>query len=118
MNEKDKFLNLSEAAEFLGIDEEELRILAEEGKVPAYKVGGIFLRFKLDQLSGIKTVGDIHAQDNSLNESPLGAEAFLKEDENSFFGKIADFWHFFDFYVITGLLIIFIIYVILKWGIR
>ena len=47
---QDRFLTVRAVAEELGITEQEVIDLAEEGKIPAYKIGGIYLRFKAEQI--------------------------------------------------------------------
>ena len=46
-----KFLTSKEAADYLGIPEEELRKILEKDKIPSYKIGGIYTRFKVDDLN-------------------------------------------------------------------
>ena len=49
-----KLLNIRDVAKYLNITEKEVIELAESGAIPAYKVGGVYLRFKKEQLDGIK----------------------------------------------------------------
>ncbi len=43
-----------DAAAYLGISESRLRTLVDRKQVPAYSVGGTYLRFKTTELEGIK----------------------------------------------------------------
>ncbi len=46
----EKLLTIREVAQKLGITEREVMELAESGNLPAYKVGGVYLRFKQEQV--------------------------------------------------------------------
>ena len=46
-----KFLTLEEAADYLGLPATELQKLSERSKVPTYKIGGIYTRFRVDDLN-------------------------------------------------------------------
>lgn len=48
------FLNVREAAEFLGINEDKLVRLVAAKAIPAYMIAGEFLRFKKDELKTLK----------------------------------------------------------------
>ncbi len=105
----DKLLTLKEAAQCLRLSENEVRDLANEGKIPAYHVGGMYLRFKEENIFTIrgKYGGRVKADTN--HEKP-------KEpvDRNTFLPWIRDFFYFNDFYIISAAVIAFLIYVILK----
>jgi excisionase family DNA binding protein len=105
----DKLLTLKEAAECLHLDEKQVRRLVEEGKIPAYHIGGMYLRFKEENIFSIRgkyggnLVYDImKSQKNSglLNNPVISA--------------VSDFFYFNDFYIAAGAVIIFLVYVILK----
>ena len=51
---QDKLLTIREAAEVLGVTEQEIIDLADEGKIPAYKIGGVYLRFKSEHIQEAK----------------------------------------------------------------
>lgn len=113
VEEKERLLSLSEAAQFLGISEENLKRLAEEGEVSAYKIGGIFLRFKVEQLTAIKPY--LKEKLDSLASKPKKVKVIPEQEKYTFLERLKDFWHFYDFYVIALLIIIFILYVIFKF---
>ena len=50
----DKLLTLKEAAECLRLSEKEIRDLVSEGKIPAYHVGGMYLRFKEENIFSLR----------------------------------------------------------------
>ena len=47
---EEKLLSLKAAAEYLGIPEKRLKELSDHGVVPAYRIAGLYLRFKKSQL--------------------------------------------------------------------
>ena len=99
---EDKLLTIRDAALALGISEQAVIDLAESGELPAYKVGGVYLRFKREQLEEFKRLN------KSLIVSPT-------ESENpSFKEKISDFFYFYDFYILTILIIILMLVIIFR----
>ena len=94
-----KFLTLEEAADYLGLPETELQKLAERSKVPTYKIGGIYIRFRVDDLNVYR------------RRSPkrLG----LKEPR-TFLDSMKDFFYFNDFYIYSAAAIVVILYFIFK----
>lgn len=94
----EKLISVREAAEFLGLTEKEIIDLVNEGKIPAYKIAGEFLRFRPDQ---------IHKAKNQLNLQN-------KKESVNFGEKLADFFYFNDFYIVSITLIILIIIFIIK----
>lgn len=89
--QQDRFLTVRAVAEELGITEQEVIDLAEEGKIPAYKIGGVYLRFKAEQIKEIKQ------KFPSLIKS---------KDRVSLSESVRDFFYFNDFYILTVLIII------------
>jgi len=93
----EKLLTIREVAKFLGITEKDIIDLAEAGTIPAYKVGGVYLRFKREQVEEYKKQNKIgHAQ----------AKA-------SFADAVADFLYFNDFYLLSALIIIGLLYIVI-----
>ncbi len=115
LEEKEKLLNLSEAAQFLGITEDKLKRLSEAGEISAYKIGGIFLRFKVEQLTAIKP--NLKEKLESLSSEPGKARTAPTREKYTFFERLREFWHFYDFYIVALLIIGFILYVIFKLGV-
>ncbi|MEW6170833.1 MAG: helix-turn-helix domain-containing protein [Candidatus Omnitrophota bacterium] len=94
----EKLLTIREVSHLLGISEKEVIDLAEKGEIPAYKVGGLYLRFKKDQVEHLKgRYSHVHLKDTS-----------------SFFERIKDFFYFNDFYVLAVIVIFVILVVIFK----
>ncbi|MDD5618357.1 MAG: helix-turn-helix domain-containing protein [Candidatus Omnitrophica bacterium] len=95
---KEKMLTTREASHYLGITEGEVIDLSEKGVIPAYKVGGVYLRFKKEQLDLIKD--DI---------KPTISEVSAKY---SFLDKVNDFFYYNDFYILSVLIISVLVYLI------
>ncbi len=91
-----KMLNIEEVKEYLKLDEDEIKILVEEEKLNAYKIGGEFIRFRQDQVNTLK---------QELKDA-------LSDDK--FSGKIYRFWSAHNFYIVTSAALALIIYFIFK----
>lgn len=111
-NKKDSFLNLAEASELLGITKEELQRLAEAGEVEAYKIGGVFLRFKAENLHQIKE--EVNKKLENLAKSPPQEKTITSMQTYTFWERVKDFWYFYDFYIVTLVIILFILYIIFE----
>lgn len=98
----EKLFTIREAAHYLDVTEKEVITLAEEGKIPAYKVGGVYLRFKRDQLDKAK-----HIVSQRFGTTKLAPKATVIE-------KIRDFFYFNDFYILSAIVIAVIIFVIVN----
>ena len=96
----EKLLTIREAAQYLNITEKQVIELSDKSIIPAYKVGGIYLRFKKDQLNAVK--------DRIL---PTTKESNV---EYSFRDKLSDFFYYNDFYVLSLLIISLLIFHILS----
>jgi len=97
---EEKLLTVREVATLLNLTEKEVIELAEKGQVPAYKVAGVYLRFKRQDVEEFKKNG---LKSGILSVSP---RIPLKE-------KISDFFYFNDFYILSFIIIIWLIIIIL-----
>lgn len=86
----DKLITVREASKELGISEKELIDLAEQEKIPSYKIGGEFLRFRKDDLFDVK-----NEVKQILN---------VVDDKIGFGELIYDFFYFNDFYIVSFLI--------------
>lgn len=98
---EDKYLNINEAAEYLQISTEEIKKLVDQGKIPAYSIGGIFLRFKKNQIEAVKG-----------GSFDVGQTFSPSEEESSFYEKFKDFIYFNDFYIISIVIVLIILIII------
>lgn len=94
----EKFINIRETAGILGLTEKQVVDLSSEGKIPAYKIGGEFLRFRLDQIQAMKD-----------HFRPEGAQP-----KQSFKEQLQDFFYFNDFYILTLIAILTILLFIFR----
>ncbi|MBU1999085.1 MAG: helix-turn-helix domain-containing protein, partial [Candidatus Omnitrophica bacterium] len=51
---EEKLLTVRDVSFLLGVSEKEVLDLAQNSSIPAYKVGGVYLRFKKDQVDEYK----------------------------------------------------------------
>jgi excisionase family DNA binding protein len=102
---EEKLLTIREVSLILGISEKEVIDLAEDGSIPAYKVGGVYLRFKRDQIEEFKK-----SLRQSVNKNTaLGKTSYASGDftlqKSSFKERLSDFLYLNDFYILSILLI-------------
>jgi excisionase family DNA binding protein len=93
-----RFLTLKEAADYLGITENELDDLSKANKITAYKIGGIYTRFKVDDLEAYRRKGVTRGNKNY----------------SSSLDRVRDFFYFNDFYIYSFIIIAVMLYFILK----
>lgn len=92
---RERLLTTREVSQLLGISEKEVIDLANQGEIPAYRVGGEFLRFRQEEILKIKN-------------------KFKKASSYNWREKISDFFYFNDFYIISLILIFFLLWIIFK----
>jgi len=97
-----KLLTVRDVALTLGISEKEVINLAESGAVPAYKIGGVYLRFKKEQVQEFQ-----RSNKNTLVKSYVAQKFTLKD-------RVSDFFYFNDFYIVAVLIIVLLIVVIFQ----
>ena len=96
----EKLLTIREVAYSLGASEKEVIELTERGEIPAYKVGGLYLRFQKDQIEQYKhTLLSVKSQQKVI--SPRGE-------------RLWDFFYFYDFYIISAVIIVALLVIISK----
>lgn len=98
----DKLLTIREVAACLNITEGEVVELAEKGNIPAYKVAGLYLRFQRQQIEQFKKNA------GSGSYTPVVKNGFTTSE------RIRDFFYFYDFYIISAILIVVLLAVIFK----
>ncbi len=100
---EEKLLTIREVSQILNISEKEVVDFAENGSIPAYKVGGVYLRFRRAQIEEFRIRFKSPAQGNSQdNASP---KYLFRE-------RLSDFLYFNDFYILAFLIIILIVVII------
>lgn len=99
----EKLLTVRDVASILGVSEKEVLDLAESGKVPAYKIGGVYLRFKYEQVEEFRRKSQITL---SRKTDTSG--------QYSFKDRISDFLYFNDFYLLSIIIIALILFIIFR----
>lgn len=111
---EEKLLTIREVASILGISEKEVIDLAESGSIPAYKVGGAYLRFKPKEIEQFKeALKRIPDEGSALNKQTWVPGEFTSQ-KYSFKDKINDFLYFNDFYILSVLIIMILLVVIFR----
>lgn len=99
---EEKLLTVREVSSLLGISEREVLDLAENGAIPAYKVAGVYLRFRRDQVIEFKrNTPKHHAKAEGAKNNPI-------QD------RVNDFFYFNDFYILSAIVIILLLVIIFQ----
>lgn len=99
---EEKLLTVRDVSLLLGISEREVVDLVESGELPAYKVGGVYLRFKKEQIQEL------------LNSNKFSSTKPKPQEDYPIGDKISDFFYFNDFYILAILIIIFLLFIIFR----
>lgn len=94
----EKFISVRDASLILGVSEKTILDLVDEGKITAYQIGGQFLRLNKEQIENLK------------NSKLIASENI--EHKYSFLERIKDFFYFNDFYIVSLLIIIGLVFLI------
>ncbi|MBU1113386.1 MAG: helix-turn-helix domain-containing protein [Candidatus Omnitrophica bacterium] len=97
---KEKLLSTREVSQILGISEKDIIELANSRHIPHFKVAGEFLRFRRDDVVKIKPT--IRKKYNIPEKQSRRTESFR------------EFFYFNDFYILTAVIIIALLWVIFK----
>jgi len=100
---EERFLTVRDVSLILGVSEKEVLDLVESQKLAAYKVGGLYLRFKKEHIEEFQ----------KSFKGPLNQTNTLKKF--SFKDSISDFFYFNDFYILSILIILLILVIIFQW---
>lgn len=100
---EEKLLTVREVSLILGVSEKEVVNLAESGKIAAYKIGGVYLRFKREHIEQFRKTSKITLP-YKTGPSP----------NYTFKERISDFFYFNDFYLLSILLILLIVFIIFR----
>lgn len=98
----EKLLTIREVAYILGLSEKEIIELAEKGIIPAYKVGGVYLRFQKDQVEQYKN------KFKSVNYRDNPPSVYTRIE------RWRDFLYFYDFYILSAIAIVVLLLIISK----
>lgn len=99
---EEKLLTIRDVSLLLGISEKEVIDLAESQSIPAYRIGGVYLRFKRQQIEDFKK-----------KIKPLGQKNKIP-GKDSFTSSVSDFFYFNDFYILSALIVLILLVIIFR----
>ncbi len=99
----EKFLTVRDVSLMLNISEKEVMDLVENKQLEAYRVGGVYIRFRQEQIAEFKKTFRPHAKHKTVSSHNYA----LKD-------KISDFFYFNDFYLLSFLVILLILIIIFQ----
>ena len=104
----EKLWTTAEVAAYLGVSEDDVERLALEGKLTGYKLGGEFLRFRPDQVKRVKDqMGGRGVEAVSIAEdAPASPARHPATGRSNWQERVRDFVYFYDFYLLSFLLLI------------
>jgi len=112
----EKLLTMQEACGVLGISIKDVKGLVARGDLPAYKIGGKFLRFRKEQIEAIKT--EIAAKKTSEQSKMPPRKPILQTADVAYTQSprdgMLDFLYFNDFYIICGIVASVILWIIFR----
>ena len=103
-----RLLTLEEVASIFGLKEENILELVEKGIIPSYKVAGVYLRFKEDEIISLKP--KIKQLYDNLN---AGGSSY-SPNKVTFWDKVYDFFYFYDYYIFSVIVSILLIWYVLQ----
>ncbi len=89
-------LSLDEVKNYLEVEQQEIEKLIREDVLHAYKIGGVYIRFRKEEVLNLK-------YDVLLKKKKAGS--FI-----SFGQRLRDLWRFNNFYIISALVIVVLVY--------
>ena len=95
----EKLLTIEEVARYLGLSEKAVKELVESGKLPAYRIGGSFLRFKREQL-------EVYRRRHPERKEPEKPAAAVRGTKYTFWERLEDFLYYNDFYIVSLIVLI------------
>ena len=93
-----QFISVRETAQILGVTEKKVMDLIEEKKLQAYRIANKFLRLKKSEVLAIRNSGHIAKENIQQPYTPAD--------------RVKDFFYFNDFYLLAGVLILVLLYII------
>ena len=100
----EKLLTVRDVSLILGISEKEVMDLVDNKQLAAYKVGGVYLRFKEEQI----------AEFRKSTKGPLNRTKPVLSHKYTLRDRIDDFFYFNDFYILSVLIILLILVIIFQ----
>lgn len=129
----EKLLTIREVADYLGVSEEEVKRLVDIGEIPAYKIGGTFLRFRKEQIDAVKleisaiekkpedsakfvldSKGKVTHPYTDLERETKRKEPVTRQYDYSLTERVKDFLYFNDYYILSFIMTLILLYIIFK----
>lgn len=93
-------LTVEEVKNFLEIDQAGLEKYLKQGKIKAYKIGGTYVRFRKEEVMNLRT--------------ELAPRKIKPSEPASLGARLGDFWHYNNFYIISLLLVLIIVFFVIR----
>lgn len=93
-----QYISVRETAQLLGISEKKVMDLIDEKKLQAYRIANQFLRFKKEDVLGLRNSGTVTSE---VIQYPYTTQE-----------KIQDFFYFNDYYLASAVIILILLYII------
>jgi excisionase family DNA binding protein len=105
-SDRERLITIEEAASILELDEGDVRSFVAEGKIPAYRIGGEFIRLRKGQVEALKSRLKVlkHQSVPIYHLSPPSEPQ--SRQRYSLFDKVRDFVYLNDFYILVFILIV------------
>jgi excisionase family DNA binding protein len=97
---EEKLITTREASQLLGVSEQDVLSLTTSGQLSCIKVGGEYVRFRKKDIVSIK---------DAVRKKYQAVSGNSRLHEN-----LKEFFHFYDFYIISAGIIVVLLWVILK----
>ncbi|MFH1189473.1 MAG: helix-turn-helix domain-containing protein [Candidatus Omnitrophota bacterium] len=129
----EKLLSIREVADHLKVSEEEVKRLVDIGEIPAYRIGGTFLRFRreqieaiMDEIEEVEEKEPEHAKPvldgfgkpthhlTELENEIKAKEPAARQYDYTVLEKTRDFLYFYDFYIVSFIVIGALLFMIFK----
>ncbi|HBO97694.1 MAG TPA: hypothetical protein DE315_00240 [Candidatus Omnitrophica bacterium] len=93
-----QFISVRETSQILGISEKKVMDLIDGKKLHAYRIADKFLRLKRSEVMTLRNSGHVAREDHQI--------AYTTAE------KVKDFLYFNDFYIVAGLVVLQLLYII------
>jgi len=93
-----QYISVRETAQLMGITEKKVMDLIEERKLQAYRIADKFLRLKKSEVHNLKNTGHVSREYQQIDYTTPE--------------KIKDFFYFNDYYIVSSLIILALLYII------
>jgi excisionase family DNA binding protein len=129
----EKLLTIADAAKYLSISEDEVKRLVDIGEIPAYRIGGSFLRFRKEHLDAIRDDVEEVEKDvpaavkagldekgkpthhiTDIERDIKKREPIMRQYEYTAVERVKDFFYFNDFYIISFVIVGILLFVIFR----